>query len=225
MPTARRVMKPAAERLIWLVTLAGYMIVAYNVIARLNLGRTDYLDVALPFEADIPMVPEAVYAYAFVYVVIVVGALSIPIDHIDEFRLSGRWIAVNLTIAFVCFLLFPVYAEHRPEVPPSDELTLQIVSFYFFVDPPTNLFPSLHVQMSVLGGVLCWRRGPALKLFGLACAVVIPISVVLVKQHYIADIVFALVIVGVTGRVMGAWPMRDDDPVKGERGPGSGLMD
>lgn len=199
---------PAVERVVWLLVLAGYMLVGYQVTGAINMARTDYLDVALPFEADIPLVPGAVYAYMFVYIVLVVGALAIPVDRVPEFRKAGWWIAVNLTVAFACFLLLPVRADHRPPMPPEGGLTQQIIAFYFFIDPPTNLLPSLHVQMSTIGGVLCWRRGLALRVFGLLCAVSIPISVVLVKQHYLADIALALVAVGVTGRWLGAWPLR-----------------
>ena len=54
--------------------LLTYMIAGYFVIGRINLHRDHYWDVSLPFEAQIPFVPQLIVAYALVYFVVLVGA-------------------------------------------------------------------------------------------------------------------------------------------------------
>lgn len=184
----------------WIGALTVYMIVAYFLIGRFNLDRSYYVDVALPFEDDIPFVPEAIFAYAFVYLLLAVGILSLPQDDLPYYERTARWLRDNLTVAFVIFLLVPVKAMHRPIIDPEVSFSMAVTGFYYAFDAPTNLLPSLHVQMGTLGGLLCLKRGGLLAVFGVVCAALVAVSVLLVKQHYVADIALAMVILWVTAR-------------------------
>lgn len=195
-------------RLAWFFAMLAYMIVGYFVIGRFNLERGWYLDPSLALEARIPFVPELIVAYALVYFVLVVGVFSVPVEDLDYFRRGARWLALNFTIAYAIFLLVPVKALHRPPIDPDLGLAHALTGFYYDFDAPTNLLPSLHVQMAVIGGLLCLRCGGLRALIGVTCAVVVSVSVVLVKQHYVADIALALLIVAVTARICGMGSFR-----------------
>ncbi len=183
--------------------LLTYMIAGYFVIGRLNLHRDHYWDVALPFEEQIPFVPQLIVAYALVYFVVLVGAMRIPLMQLAYFRRAARWLALNFHIAFVIFLLFPVAALHRPPIDPEASVWLALTGFYYDFDAPTNLLPSLHVQMALMGGLLCWRHGGLTAAVGLLSALTVSVSVVLLKQHYVADIAAAALIVWGTARYCG----------------------
>lgn len=190
-------------RLKWFGPLLLYMIGGYFVIGRLNLHRDHYWDVALPFEAQIPFVPHLIVAYALVYFVVLVGCMRIPLMQVDYFRRTARWLALNFHIAYAIFLLFPVQAMHRPPIDPEASIWLAMTGFYYDFDAPTNLLPSLHVQMAWMGGLICLRHGGFTAAVGLISAVVVSVSVVLLKQHYLADIAAALLIIGFTARRCG----------------------
>jgi membrane-associated phospholipid phosphatase len=63
------------------------------------------------------------------------------------------------------------------------------VDFYYWLDLPYNCFPSLHVSNVFLVSFFMQRfkKGMGWILFPLSTLVAV--SVVLVKQHYIADVV------------------------------------
>lgn len=197
-PTPRR-----GERALWFLVMVPYLIGGYFLLGRYNLDRSYAFDPSLPFEAHIPFVPTAIFAYALVYVVLLVGFLVIPRGDDAFFRRAAIWLGANVTIAFVTFVAVPVVAVHRPEVVPDGSVAMAFTHWYFAVDAPTNLLPSLHVQMATIGGLLCWRRGGWLGWVAMATAAVIAVSVVLVKQHYVADIIAALVVVWGTARWLG----------------------
>lgn len=202
-------------RLLWFGGLMLYMIGGYFVIGRFNLHRSRYFDPSLPFEADLPFVPQLIVAYALVYFVVLVGAMRIPLMQTAYFRRTARWLVANFTIAYAIFLLFPVAALHRPPIDPQASVWLAMTGFYYDFDAPTNLLPSLHVQMATMGALMCRRHGGFTAVVGIASGVVVSISVLLVKQHYIADVVAALAIVWVTARLFdldfrpGPWPPLD----------------
>lgn len=199
----RRMRSDASEpvRSRWVAGMMIGMIGGYFAIGHFNLDRRWYLDPSLPFEAHIPFVPAAIFAYVFVYIVLLTGFLVIPRAEGVYFRRAVLWLSLNLVIAWVIFLLVPVKALHRPVIEPGSGLAMALTHWYYQHDPPTNLLPSLHVQMGAIGGLLCARRGGWLGVAGLVAAAVIAVSVLLVKQHYLADVVLALVIVGVTAKV------------------------
>lgn len=196
---------PEAQRtrLLWFGALMTYMIVGYFVIGRLNLHRGWYLDPSLPFEADIPFVPQLIVAYVLVYFVVLVGFMVIPVPDVALFRRAGRWLAINFTLAYAIFLLVPVKALHRPPIDPEAGFALALTGFYYSFDAPTNLLPSLHVQMALMGGLMCLRHGGLLAVIGVLSGLTVAVSVVLVKQHYVADIAAAALIVWLTARWCG----------------------
>lgn len=195
-------------RLGWILLMAAFMIGGYFGIGHYNLDRARYFDPSLAVEAHIPFVPVAIFAYVLVYVVLLTGFLAIPRAEHAYFRRAVGWLALNFAIAYVIFLLVPVKALHRPPIDPSGGYALAVTEWYYRNDPPANLLPSLHVQMGTIGGLLCLRRGGWLGLAGMASAGVIAASVLLVKQHYLADIALALVIVALTARLCRIGPFR-----------------
>lgn len=188
-------------RLGWILLMAAFMIGGYFGIGHYNLDRARYYDPSLALEAHIPFVPIAIFAYLLVYLVLLTGFLAIPRAEQPYFRRAVGWLALNFVVAYAIFLLVPVKALHRPPIDPSDGFALAITHWYYQNDPPANLLPSLHVQMGAIGGLLCLRRGGWLAVAGPVAAAVIAISVLLVKQHYLADIALALLIVALTARL------------------------
>lgn len=148
--------------------------------------RTDLHRLPLPGEEKIPFLPAFILAYLLVYVFIALAYLAV--DDLDFFKKMVRAMAICVTIHFVFFLLYPVHYSLRPAVDPDQGWAYLLVDYYYFIDYPYNAFPSMHVSNAFLVSFMInrFRRGWGWVLH--PAAVLLAVSVVLVKQHYIVDV-------------------------------------
>lgn len=178
-----------AIRSLLLVAAITYYLAGYFALNIFNAHRAHYVQLALPFEHAIPFVPLFVIPYGLVLLIIVLGFLSIPVAEWAAFRRAFVLFFVNITICFILFALVPVRDLQRPAPQQLHGWLSGVVAFVYWIDAPTNLFPSLHVNAAVLSGLVARRHhrriGNALLVF----AAVVALSTLLVKQHYVADVV------------------------------------
>ena len=145
-----------------------------------------WLDDIIPFE------PIWVFVYASMYV-----AVILPFVYVKDKLLYRRmFFSFSLTglIAYVVFLVFPTYDILRPVTNPFD-----FQRFFLAIDnahdSPYNCFPSLHVGFSMTAGL--WTYYADRSRFGagfLIWCILVSISVLFVKEHYIADLLFGAVL-------------------------------
>jgi membrane-associated phospholipid phosphatase len=167
--------------------LVAFYTGGYLGINRLNAYRDRYYDVSLWFEKDIPFVPSMIIGYSFVFFLIII--LFLVIDDMSDFReICLRFLNMTL-FCFAIFLIFPVRMNSRPEVVMTDDWITALVSFYFWMDQPYNLFPSMHLGASFFVAFYCRRKGRVIGWTTMAMAVIVGVSVVLLKQHYIMDVI------------------------------------
>ena len=153
--------------------------------------RGPAFDPALPVDAQWPFVPEAVFVYLLAYVIILaLFAVRRSPAFLNHAYLS--FIVMNLA-AFVLFALFPTMGPGRAELPPDASAML---SFMFQLDARWNAFPSLHVANPTLVALLALReRGTdALSIGLLLIALAIAASTLLVRQHYLLDVLGGMVL-------------------------------
>jgi membrane-associated phospholipid phosphatase len=178
------------KKTLGLILMVTFYTVGYLGINRINGFRNHYYDVSLWFEKDIPFVPVAIIGYSFVFVL--VALLFLLIDNMPDFwDMFIRFFNMSL-LCFIIFLIFPVRMDLRPEVIMADDWITELVSFYFWIDHPYNLFPSMHLSGSFFSAFYCMRRGPIIGWIAMIMAVIVGVSVVLLKQHYIMDVVAGL---------------------------------
>jgi membrane-associated phospholipid phosphatase len=141
------------------------------------------------------------------------------------FRRSALAFAIAISISLVCFAVLPVTAIHLRAH--GDQLSAPgpsdwAVSTIYSIDPPYNLFPSLHISLTALAAFAVWkadRRYGAILFIGLA---LVAVAVCATKQHFVVDVVGGLVIAAMVGGVV-LQPYRRRD-VRGTyswRGPAS----
>jgi len=103
-----------------------------------------------------------------------------------------RFVTADIISRLVCgviFFLFPT-TNVRPEVAEGGFWNF-VMAFIYFVDEPTNLFPSIHClvsMMSWLGVRKADNLSKTYKAGTLVFAVLIFASTQLTKQHYILDV-------------------------------------
>ena len=150
--------------------------------------------VALPLDAKIPLVPAMIVVYILSYIYWGLSYLRIAQqERCTVWRFFvGAYIAK--CICLICFLAYPTEIV-RPEVPGKDIFSA-LTRLIYSLDEPNNLFPSIHC----LESWLCFRGlnrmndvPKWLKIGAFAFTVLVCLSTVLVRQHYLLDIPAGLI--------------------------------
>jgi membrane-associated phospholipid phosphatase len=133
----------------------------------------------------IPFAPAWVWVYSFLYYPAIL-AVNLVMRSAEEFIRVVCSYLLLLALQSVFFVLFPV------QTPPAwrngahrGTLSERFLALVRRFDAPTNSFPSMHTSIAMLTALhLAPRLGAAVLLF----PVLIGISCVLTKQHYLVDI-------------------------------------
>jgi membrane-associated phospholipid phosphatase len=184
--------KPAKPQYsIWLKPIVLPAIVAFYTVGYLYLNSTTihspkFYDVAFAFERSIPFFPQLVWSYSFVYLLVIILFLEINSDPL--LITAAKAFILNSMIHFGFFYFMPVMMTDRPVLIPNGDFWNDYAAFWFWLDNPTTLFPSAHVSMSFLSAYIVLQVNRRLGIFCLLVAAYVGVSVVLIKQHYIADV-------------------------------------
>ena len=103
-------------------------------------------------------------------------------------RVVVAYLLVDL-VSFASFLLVPVRFDARPVVEGTGSLATWGMTLLHWADPPSNCFPSLHVSISYLAAFAVGEEDRRLGRRALVVATVIGLSTMIVKQHWLADVV------------------------------------
>lgn len=185
-------MTPEQKKLkrIWFVLIILYFLGGYFLCGHINMDRAHYYNVALPFENSIPFMPFFITGYTSVYLALIL--VYAVIDDFDVFKLAMKFFFALSTIHFIFFLAIPVRMM-RPEIAATDGIFTRLTYYYYLIDNPVNCFPSLHVAYPMTGALVLWNYKRGWSYLLLAFTVFIAFSVVLVKQHYIMDVIGGIV--------------------------------
>jgi membrane-associated phospholipid phosphatase len=103
---------------------------------------------------------------------------------------------IGCIICYIIYLLIPTIM-YRPEIPSYDPFTNLVLKItFYFDDPPLNCFPSLHCVFcfQVMFSYLRSNSTIKKKILVSIIAIVIVLSTLFVKQHYIFDAVSAFLV-------------------------------
>lgn len=179
------------ERYFWtafLIALLSNQII-YQAARFLTRGRFHF-DLSLPADSAIPFLPWTVCIYflgCFVFWFFLYRRVAaLTREEADRFFCANL---IGKVIAFLFFVFFPTTMTQP--VPDGPTLWDACMRFIYWVDEPTNLFPSLHCFI----GWLCWagiRRNRNVSLLwhfsSLLMAVAVCLSTLTTRQHLIMDI-------------------------------------
>jgi membrane-associated phospholipid phosphatase len=168
-----------------LLSAFASLVAMYFVVAAATTGRTLFVP-ELPLDRAVPLRP----AWTPVYLSLWVFSF-LPLFIVRGIELRRRTILAYITtasIAYVGFLIFPTSAP-RPAAVPGDGIAAWCLRTLYALDPPFNCFPSLHVAYAFLAALSACRVHRGLGAAALLWAVLVGISTVFIKQHYVADVV------------------------------------
>jgi PAP2 superfamily protein len=169
------------------VSLVIFFIVGYFGVG-LSRQPEQTRELTTALDAQIPFIARSVWIYLLIF-----PSALLPLFVVRCRRLFGRTAvayAIAITISLFCFTFFPVTSLGlRADLAMLDLTTASdwAVATLYSIDPPYNLFPSLHLSIAVLAAFSVWK---AARLYGVAAFVTlvfIGVSVCTVKQHVVLD--------------------------------------
>jgi len=188
----------------WL--LAQFLLLAaapYTLINHIASWRgTSVFEAQTAVDTALPFVPWMFIFYAsfYAYFPIVFWIGSEQRKRGAAERMNQRLIQATWLV-FVLFILLPVEVDLRQQIPEMEGVYASIFSSLHAADTPYNAWPSLHVLQSLLVvlSIQTWLRQdgrlnvPVLLMIWTAWAM-LTASTMLVKQHYMFDVVTGVVI-------------------------------
>jgi membrane-associated phospholipid phosphatase len=152
---------------------------------------------ATPLDRAIPLVPAAMYLYAWVYTVMLYPAFVVRCPYL--FRRVALAYAVVVAVSLVTWVAFPVTSlTLRPPLASLPQASFDEwgLKLNYTLDPPFNCFPSLHLSIATLAALAAARARRAWGGLAAPIALGIAVAIVAVKQHWVLD--------GVAGALLGA---------------------
>jgi len=175
------------EKRNWFLFLVGYFAAGYLGTNAIASRSETFHSVSFAFENNIPFIPEFIIGYAGVYAALIVAYFAIK-DIVDWRRAVMSFI-ITMSVAYVIFLSFPVQMTMRADISNGSGFFIWLTKLFYTIDKTANCFPSLHVACPTLAAIVLWRNHKAACIPMAIVAAIVAISVIFVKQHYIADVV------------------------------------
>lgn len=168
-----------------LSTMGLYLLINYN--------QASEIDLLMPLDQQIPYWPWTISIYVTLYIMYLTAAIVLTPRHYAVMLISVLWLAL---FSFACFILF---TSHYPRPDPSEwahSVWKPLIDFMVSIDPPGNTCPSLHVSTSLYVG---WSlRQSRLGGFWLLWALLVSLSTLTLKQHFVWDWICGTLLVIVT---------------------------
>jgi len=199
----------------------AFFVIGYFAVAR-NIDPARALDLGTALDARIPFLARSVWVYLWVF-----PASLLPLFLVRCPRLFRRTIVaygVAIAVSLAVFAAFPVTSIGLR----ADRAALDVtrfspwaVSVLYRLDPPYNLFPSLHLSIAALAALSAWK---ARRLYGAAAfagVAAIGVSICTVKQHFVLDGLGGLALAAAIHAIVlrPYAPPPATDPAYGWRGP------
>lgn len=165
----------------------------YGGASWLTASHARRVSLAMPWDEAIPFAPAAAVVYLSLPVMLWLAPLYLATP--GEMRAFGKQLVIVILVAGIGFVSLPANQPAVPAMPEGFGAAMFRVADWVNLDH--NLFPSLHVAMATLAAISFSRHVnifAKLALVGWACG--IAASALLIRDHYIADVL--------TGALLGA---------------------
>ena len=171
-------------RLVIIISLFLFHILSYNFVGQNNIAYNYAHSFLVRLDHILPFVPWMVWVYISTYFVIFLAGIVIRDDK-DLFRLIEA-VFYTWLLTYPFFYFFPaIYPRPSFEVV---DFTTKILKYNYLYDVSNNTFPSLHVSLSfVIAFSMLRIRKNNRKILWIFWAVLVAISTVLVKKHFVID--------------------------------------
>lgn len=214
------------ERAALSLGLAVLFLVGYFGVG-LNTDPARAVDLSIPLDERIPFVPETVWIYIWMFPAALIPLFTVRCQRL--FRRLAVAYAAAIILSLICFAAWPVTSIGlRVDAAALDpgRFSEWCVKILYIIDPPYNLFPSLHLSIAMLAA---YSAGKARRLYGAITFVgvgMVLVSISTVKQHFVADGLGGLALALFIYMIV-LWPYRrpsDGSAAYSWRGPAAFLV-
>ncbi len=185
----QRVLEEPAGWMRWAIggaLLFGLWAGIYFLIGRIiDPTRVRFLSSAL--ESGIPLVPSYSFLYILLYPIFL-----LPFFAVKDRTSYQRLVAADLLMFAVCsifFVAYPVAYDRPPLPPPPHDIGTWTLGLIWGNDPAWNCLPSEHCTAAMIAALATWEADRRRGLFAMAAALLIGVSTLFTKQHYLVDVV------------------------------------
>ena len=175
---------------ILVLTLLGWLGI-YFFVNRLQIEPHRRQDLAIPLDSKIPFVPQLALVYFSTYIFVLQ-----PFFILSEARQFYWMLTSFISISVIASLMHAIVPSmiKRNETKEADGFSGQLINLFQKICKPYGNFPSMHVALSVpVVGANYIAAGPYAGSFTLVWAILIALSTLFTKQHYILDVLAGLV--------------------------------
>jgi len=179
------------------ISLIAGISALYGIVGYTNYQLTPtsrYYDLTSSLDLMIPFQLTFAWPYLFYYVLLGVP-LFIRLPRAQMLRLWKN-LAWASAVSAVLFLLIPTFPPRPDDIQNLNGLSAWIIKWIYLIDPPSNCFPSLHVLHSFLLAISYYQFAKTRKwgILFLLMATGVAFATVFIKQHYILDVVAAMLL-------------------------------
>lgn len=139
----------------------------------------------------LPVIPIFTVPY-LLFLPFLFGTIIYFVFFTRKFRLATYSLAFCQLTACLCFVFFQTKII-RPEIASGDVFSNALRTIYAN-DAPFNCFPSTHVSLSIICGWLWIQLFPKIKLPIIVLVLLICLSTVFLKQHYLPDVISGVIL-------------------------------
>jgi membrane-associated phospholipid phosphatase len=181
-------MRIFSKRVLLLVFILVLSVLIYIPLNR-DSGNLHSLKTFL--DDGLPVVPIFVVPYLLFYPILLASLIYLFIKERKVFFLLAiAYLIVNMASSLV--YVFAQTVVSRPQITGADFFSGLLRDLYSF-DNPYSAWPSLHVAHSVVLSLGWLKIGKRVGFLSLGYALIIAASTVLLKQHYLADVLGGII--------------------------------
>ena len=163
--------------------------IASKVYAILNHGPS-VLFLRSPLDDLIPLVPPFVVPYVSLEPLIYASLVLFLIFRTRIFQSATAAMVTTWIVSYAFYIFLQSYMD-RPVLVGNDGF-IQMLREVYAGDNAYNCFPSLHTSLSTILAIHWWRTDKRLGVPIAIWVALIVASTMLVKQHYVADVIGGL---------------------------------
>lgn len=171
----------------WTLAVTVFFVGGYFGVG-LSASASRARDLGTALDAAIPFLPWTVWVYLAVF----------PMAFLPLFVVRSRGLytrtmvayAAVMALSFIVFATVPVTSSALRADPASldpADFSEWAVGVLYVLDPPFNLFPSLHLSVAGLAAFAAWQARRSYGVVAFAAATAIGVSICTVKQHFVVD--------------------------------------
>jgi membrane-associated phospholipid phosphatase len=168
------------------LTLLGWLVI-YFIVNRREVADHRRLDFGTTYDARIPFVPQFALVYFSTYPFVILPFIILT-DAKQFYWMAVSFISISM-ISSLIHATVPSKIERVEELHHVEGMSGWMLGLFQKTCKPYGNFPSMHVGLSVpVVGATYLVAGPIIGTATLVWAVLIALSTLYTKQHYIIDV-------------------------------------